>query len=491
MEKSDEEAQRRHDNIVLALACVGQFMVVLDVSVVNVALPSIGRQLHFTPSGLQWVVNAYVLAFAGFLLLGGRAADLFGRRRLFLLGTALFTAASLVGGIATTSGMLTGARVVQGLGGALLSPATLTIIISTFRGPRLPKALAAWGAVGGAGGATGALLGGVLTAELSWRWIFFINIPIGLAVFALAIGSISELKHRQEGEKLDLVGALLVTSGLGSLVYGIVGTSQHPWGSTTTLSWLLGAAVLLGFFLLWEARLASDPLVPLSFFANRGSNSTNFIMLLMGAAFFSMWYFLTLYFQEVLGWSALRSGLAFAPMAGAIILFSQIAPRLLQRVGAWVVILLGTGVTAIGFFALSHLDASSTYLSLVLPASLAISSGLGLLFGPLAAAATSGVAPDKAGLASGMLNSSRQIGGSLGLAVLATVAVSATSSRLGYHPTFGGATQPDVASALIHGYATAFFVGTFITGTAFVATLLLLPRDIAQHVRQAPVPRGE
>ena len=273
MEKSPEEAQRRHDNIVLALACVGQFMVVLDVSVVNVALPSIGRQLHFTPSGLQWVVNAYVLAFAGFLLLGGRAADLFGRRRLFLLGTALFTAASLVGGIATTSGMLTGARVVQGLGGALLSPATLTIIISTFRGPRLPKALAAWGAVGGAGGATGALLGGVLTAELSWRWIFFINLPIGLAVFALAIGSISELKHRQEGEKLDLVGALLVTSGLGSLVYGIVGTSQHPWGSTTTLSWLLGAAVLLGFFLLWEARLASDPLVPLSFFANRGSFS--------------------------------------------------------------------------------------------------------------------------------------------------------------------------------------------------------------------------
>lgn len=279
------------DGLVLLLACIGQFMVVLDVSIVNVALPSIGRSLHYSPTGLQWVVNAYVLTFAGFLLLGGRAADLYGRRRVYLAGMALFSIASLLGGFAHSTDWLTTARAVQGIGGAILSPATLTLIVTTYSGNKLARALGAWSAMAAAGGAAGALLGGVLTAELSWRWVLFVNVPIGAATMVLAAWLLTESQLPEARRPLDAAGAVTVTAGLALLAYAIVGTDTSPWGSARTLGLLAGSVVLLGAFLLVEVRLARDPLVPLRLFASRALSGANAVMLLVGAAFFSMWYF--------------------------------------------------------------------------------------------------------------------------------------------------------------------------------------------------------
>ena len=472
-------ARKGHDGIILALACVAQFMVILDVSVVNVALPSIGRSLGYSPTGLQWVVNAYVLAFAGFLLLGGRAADLFGRRRVFILGAILFSVASLVGGLATTSGMLTGARVAQGLGGALLSPATLTIIVTTFQGPRLAKALGAWGAVGGAGGAVGSLLGGILTAELSWRWVFFINIPIGIAVVVGAALWLTELQRKTAQSKLDVAGAVLVTSGLSALVYAIVNTDTHGWTAPSTLGWLAAATVLLAGFAFVETKVASAPLVPFSFFKNRTTAATNVIMFLVGAAFFSMWYFLTLYLQDVLGYSALTTGFAFAPQAVAIIIGAQVTTRIMVKVGVWPMILIGTAMSFIGFFWLAQLQYDSSYWTAVLPPAIVVAFALGLLFSPLAASATSQVDHTQAGLASGVLNTARQVGGSLGLAVLATLAANVTKNHLASATSSAGASIAKL-EAMTAGFDRAFLVASGICFLAVLATFWL-PRTVASQ----------
>jgi MFS family permease len=320
--------RRRHapDWLILALACVAQFMVILDVSVVNVALPSIGRDLHYSPVGLQWVVNAYVLTFAGFLLLGGRAADSFGRRRVFLTGLLLFVGTSIIGGFAQSAGWLTAARAVQGIGGAALSPATLTIIITTFSGRRLARALGLWSAMGGAGGAIGVLLGGVLTAELSWRWVLFINGPIGLVTGVAAIIFLGEARGTGPRQRLDVPGAVAVTAGLAALAYAIVGTDQYSWGSAHTLGWLAAGLVLLAVFLVLQLR-GKAPLMPLRLFRMRGVTGANIVMLLVGAVFFSMWYFLSLYVQDVLGYGPLRAGVAFVPMGIAIIIGAQATSR--------------------------------------------------------------------------------------------------------------------------------------------------------------------
>jgi EmrB/QacA subfamily drug resistance transporter len=415
------------DGVVLTLACVAQFMVVLDVSIVNVALPSIGRDLHYSPSGLQWVVNAYVLTFAGFLLFGGRAADLFGRRRAYLFGLGLFTLASLAGGLAQGPGWLTAARAAQGIGGAFLSPATLTLIVTTFSDQqRRTRAIGAWSAVAGAGGAAGAILGGVLTAELSWRWVLFVNLPIGVITAAVAAVCLTELR-RPAGAgarpRLDVGGAVTITAGLGALVYAIIETSTHPWLSARVLSALAVAVVLLAAFAVIEHRLATEPLVPFRLFAARSVAGANVMMLLAGAAFFSMWYFLSLYFQDVLGYSALRAGLAFIPMALAIIIGAQASPRLLPRTGLRPLLAAGMLLAACGFAWLGRVPAHSSYLSHVFGPSCVVALALGLLFTPLASAATTGVPLSQAGLASGVLNTSRQIGGSIGLAALATAAV--------------------------------------------------------------------
>jgi EmrB/QacA subfamily drug resistance transporter len=461
--------RRTRDGAVLALACVAQFMVVLDVSIVTVALPSIGRDLHYSPGGLQWVVNAYVLTFAGFLLLGGRAADLFGRRRVYLFGLGLFTVASLAGGIATDSGWLTAARAVQGIAGAFLSPATLTIIITTFSGDRRARALGLWSAVAGAGGAAGSILGGVLTSELSWRWVLFVNIPIGVAAAVAALIWLTESRGRGDAAgRLDVGGAIAVTAGLGALIYAIVGTQSHAWGSVRTLSLLGGAVVLLAAFAVIEVRLARAPLMPFGLLRSRSVAGANVVMFLVGAAFFSMWYFLSLFLQNVLGYSALKTGLAFLPMGVTIIVGAQASSRILPRAGVRPLLLAGTLLAAGGFAWLSAIVPHGSYWAHVFGPGCLISLALGLLFTPLAAAATAGVPFTEAGLASGVLNTSRQIGGSLGLAVLATVATDRSRAMLA-----SGGRALSSAGALNGGYARAFEWAAGLVLAAFAASFVV------------------
>jgi EmrB/QacA subfamily drug resistance transporter len=468
---STPNGRRVPDWVILAIACVAQFMVVLDVSIVNVALPSIGRDLHYSPTGLQWVVNAYVLTFAGFLLLGGRAADLFGRRRVYLFGLALFTIASLVGGFAQNSGMLTAARAAQGIGGAFLSPATLTIIVTTFSGARMAKALGTWAAVAGAGGAAGSILGGVLTAELSWRWVLFVNIPIGAAVAVAALLYLPESTRRVRDEnspRLDIGGAITVTAGLGALIYAIVGTDTHAWGSAYTLSILAVAVVLLAAFAVIEFKVAHTPLVPFRIFRSRSVSGANIVMFLVGAAFFSMWYFLSLYLQNVLGYDALKTGMAFLPMAICIIIGAQGSSRLLPKVGVRPLLVVGTLLMSGGFAWFTQITDHSLYWANVFGPGCIISLAIGVLFTPLASAATSGVDYTEAGLASGVLNTARQLGGSIGLAVLATVAIDHTKSLLGSTPATGA------AAALTAGYARAFALDA-ILGLVACAAAFIVP----------------
>ena len=469
---SSTQPKHAADGVILALVCVAQFMVVLDVSIVNVALPSIGKDLHYTPSGLQWVVNAYVLTFAGFLLLGGRAADLFGRRRVFIIGLALFSLASLLGGLAQTSAQLTAARAAQGLGGAVLSPATLTIIMTTFtEGRARHRAIGMWSAVAGAGGAAGAILGGVLTSWLSWRWVFFVNVPIGVLAIAASYRLLHESRATLADRSLDIAGAVTVTAGLSALVYAIVGTDTHSWGSTDTLVPLAISGVLIATFLFIETRVAKAPLMPLSLFKSRSLSVANGVMALLGVVFFSMWYFLTLYLQLVHGYSPIKAGVLFFPMGLTIIAGAQTAARLVTDWGPRRVLMMGLTLTTGGFFWLAQLSASSSYAAGVLPASLLTTFGAGLCFTPLAAAATSGVPPTLAGLASGVLNTSRQIGGSIGLAALATLATARTDDVLAAH---GGRHAAPVA--LTDGYDRAFLVAAFITLLAML-TCTLLPKQ--------------
>lgn len=452
------------DWVILWLACVAQFMVVLDVSVVNVALPSIGRDLHYSPVGLQWVVNAYVLTFAGFLLLGGRAADLFGRRRIFLAGLMIFVTTSLVGGLAQTAGWLTAARALQGIGGAALSPATLTIIVTTFSGRALARALGVWSAMGGAGGAAGVLLGGVLTAELSWRWVLFINVPIGVAAALVALLYLGEARGTGPRVRLDVPGAVTVTAGLAALVYAIVGTDQYPWGSAHTLAWLGAAVVLLTAFLALQLR-SRAPLMPLGLFRFRAVTGANVVMLLAGAVFFSMWYFLSLYVQDVLGYGPLRAGLAFVPMGLAIVVGAQLTSRAMPRTGIRPLLFAGTVAAVAGYLWLSRIGPGSGYWTDIFGPGVVVSFALGVMFPPLAAAATMDVGREEAGLASGLLNTSRQIGGSLGLAVLATVA-SAHTRHLEQAGVAAG-------TALAGGFARAFVIAGVLSAVALAASCIV------------------
>ncbi len=482
------------DNLILALVCLAQFMVILDISVVNVALPSIRHDLHFSQSGLQWVVNAYALAFAGFLMLGGRAADLFGRRRVFLAGIGLFTAASLAGGLAPNQATLIAARIGQGLGGAILSPATLTILTTTFSDPlRRAKALGAWSAMAAAGGAAGSLLGGVLTDVASWRWTLFINVPAGVAAIigARALlrsddgAAAAAVGNRRGRRSLDALGAVLVTGGLMALVYAIVGTDQHAWTSDRTLGTLAVAVVLLGWFVYHEARVATAPLMPLSLFRSRSVSGANVVMLCMGGGFFAMWFFLSLYMQNVLGYSPLKAGLAFVPMTLSIAAAAQVGSRLLPRTGARPLLLIGPLVSAVALLWLSRITADGTYLRSLLGPSVLVTLGLGLAFAPVAFAATAGVPREQAGLASGLLNTTRQVGGAIGLAALATVATTRSQAML------ASATPP---AALTAGYARAFMAGAAIVALAAAASFLLPAPSrtpAAATVEPEPEPRAE
>ena len=459
--------RRPPDWLVLTLACVAQFMVLLDVSIVNVALPAIRHSLGFSQTGLQWVLNAYTLTFAGFLLLGGRTADLFGRRRIFLVGLFVFTAASLLGGLAQDQWQIVTARAVQGLGAAILSPTTLTILTTTFTKPRArSRAMGLWSAVAGAGGATGALLGGVLTQELSWRWILFINVPIGIALFVAARAFLAD-SRAPDRQRLDVTGAVLVTAGLTALVYGLVRTDSVGWASWQTVAALVAAAVLVAWFLLHESRVAAVPLMPLRMFARQSIWSSNLTMMALAAALFPMWFFVSLYLQEVLGYSPIRTGFAFVPQTVAIIVGAQVSSRLVLRLGPRILLVVGTLLAAGGLFWFGQIDVHTTYWSGIFVPSVLLTLGLGLSFTPLAFAATAGVPRHEAGLASGLVNTSRQIGGSIGLAALATVAEARTKGVA--HLSAGTAAARAVA--LTDGYALAFKLSAAVALLATAAAL--------------------
>jgi EmrB/QacA subfamily drug resistance transporter len=420
-------SRRSSRGMVLALVCVGQFMVVLDLSIVNVALPSMQRDLGFTTAGLQWVVNAYALAFGGFLLLGGRAADLFGRRRVFMLGLMMFGGASLVCAVAQNQLMLDAARALQGLGAAVLSPATLTILTMTFRAPaERARALGIWSAMAAVGGASGALLGGILTDLLSWRWVFYINLPVATAALLAARVVLTETRAENRRHALDLPGAITVTGGLVALVYAVAGTDTHAWTATATVVPLILSVLCFAVFVVIETRFARAPLVPFRLFRSRVLSAANVAMLLVGGAMFSMWFFLTLYMQEVLHFSPLVTGFGFLPQTAAIAIGAQISSRLVTRYGPRVPLIGGIVCSAAGLAWLGQAGAGGSYWGSVFGGADVATFGMGLAITPLAFAATAGVAPAEAGLASGVLNTSRQVGASTALAALATIAANRT-----------------------------------------------------------------
>jgi EmrB/QacA subfamily drug resistance transporter len=459
-------AVRSHPSgLILAVVCVAQFMVVLDVSIVNVALPDMRKDLHMSQSGLAWVLNAYTLAFAGFLLLGGRAADLWGRRRLFLIGVTLFSVTSLLGGLAQTGGELITARAFQGLGGAVLSPATLTILTTTFVDPRArTRALGIWSAVAGAGGATGVLAGGVLTDLLSWRWILFINVPIGILVIIVARFAVTESRAEGERPTLDWLGALTVTGGLVAIVYGVVSTDNHAWGSQLVLGSIGLGILLLAVFSVVERR-HPHPLVPLRLFRSRAVTGANLMMVLIGTAMFGVFFFLSQYLQDVQGYSPLSTGFAFLPMPLFLIAGAQISSRLLGRVSGRVLLTIAPLVGAIGVFGLSRIHTGTPYWQIGVPGSI-LTFGVGLALVPITMAATTGVAPRDAGLASGLINTTRQIGGSLGLSVLLTIATARSHSTLSH-----GAAYAETA-----GYARAFLATAVLLLVAAAIAAAVLPR---------------
>ncbi|MFI2423014.1 MFS transporter [Streptomyces sp. NPDC018955] len=453
--------------LVVALACAGQFLVVLDISVVNVALPSMRGGLALDEQGLQWVVNAYSIAFAGFMLLGGRAGDLYGRKRMFLVGLGLFTLASLAGGLAQDGWQLLLARAVQGLGAAVLAPSTLTLVTSAVpEGAARARAIATWTAVGAGGGAAGGFVGGVLVEALSWRWVLLINVPVGALVLAGAARWLTE-SRAGDGRRLDLPGALLVTAGLATLAYGISQTESEGWTAAATLVPLCAGLALLGLFLLAEAR-AKAPLMPLGLLRLRSVASANVAMLISGSAMFCMWFFMTLYAQNVLGYTPLEAGLALVPSSLAVIIGSKLAPRLMRTAGPRTVAVLGTLIATTGFGWQSTMTADGAYLTAIMFPGVLMMLGAGVATTPLASLATSGAAPEEAGLVSGLVNTSRTMGGSLGLAIMSTIAAAHTGTTRTPH-------------SLTEGYALAFRTSTALLAAGAVVMWLWLPRETGKE----------
>jgi EmrB/QacA subfamily drug resistance transporter len=451
------------------VVCLAQFMVILDIAIVNVALPSMRSGLHFSTTGLQWVVNAYTLTFAGFLMLGGRAADLLGRKRVFLVGTAMFALSSLACALADSKGLLIAARSLQGLSGAVLSPATLSIITSSLpEGPERNRGLAAWGAVGGLGASSGALLGGVLTQAFGWPAIFAVNVPLGAIVVALGLRVIPQTARPEGTRHFDVTGATLVTAALVSLTFGIVRTDTLGWGNPGVLVPLIAGLALLGGFLLVEARFAEQPLVPLSIFRIGHLRAANSIIALLYACQFPGWFFLTLYLQQVLHYDAIEAGLAFLPMTLSIFAASTLAPRVVARFGPRPVITAGMLSSAVGMLLLSGVAPGGTYVNSVLAGALLSALGMGFTLVPATIVAMQGVAGSQSGVASGLLNTSRLVGGALGLAVLSTIAASHTKALVA---------ADGAAHALTSGFGLAYAVGAglALTGAAVAAFLLRQP----------------
>ena len=459
--------------LTLVIVCVAQFMVVLDATIVNVAMPSIQKGLHFSRADLQWVINGYTLLFGGFLLLGGRAADLLGRRRLFTIGVTLFSLASAVNAFAQSSNVLVAGRALQGLGAALVSPAALSIITTTFTDPtERTRALGVWSAIAAGGAAVGLLMGGILTDLLSWRWVFIVNLPVGIGALLAALRYVPESRGPEVRKTFDLAGAFSVTAGLVVLVFGIVKTEQYGWGSPRTLGPIGLAAVLLGAFFVIEQR-SPAPLVRLSILRIRTLAASNLALLFVMSGMMSMFFFASLYVQEVLGYSPLKAGLAFLPVTVGIGVGAGLAQPLIKRAGARAIAVGGLGLATAGMALLLRTTVQGDYPGQLLLGLMPLAIGMGLVFVPITLLATANVHGDDAGLASGLYNTSQQVGGALGLAILSTLAASRTSSLLSSH-TAGG--QP---AALVSGYHLAFGVGA---GLLAFAALLLIAMLRRHHV---------
>jgi EmrB/QacA subfamily drug resistance transporter len=460
--------------IALLLLCAVQFMVVLDIAIVNVALPTIKTALDFKETDLQWVINAYTLTFGGLLMLGGRSADLLGRRRMFMIGLVLFSAASLACGLSTSEGMLIAARAVQGIGAAIISPAALSILMTTFsEGAERNKALGIWGAIAGTGGAAGVLLGGVLTDQLNWSWIFYINVPVGALVIALGPRFLRE--SRIEGRRaFDLLGAVLVTGGLSLLVYALVQTVDHSWSAPRTIAMFIGAAALLGGFIATEQRAAS-PLMPLRLFRNRSLAGANVVGLMLGASIFSMFFLLTLYMQQVLGYSPLRTGVGYLLVASVIVVSAAASQALVTKIGVRTVLATGMALTTAGLLYFSQVSVGGSYVGDLAPGFILAGVGLGFSFVPVTIASLVGVKMNDAGVASGIINTSQQIGGALGTAILSTVAFTRVNDYVTSH-----APAPDLLlRADVDGFSIAFLVGAGLAALGLLATLTMVPRGVA------------
>lgn len=454
----------------LAVLVAAQFMVVLDIAIVNVALPTIKTDLHFSQESLQWVITAYSILFGGALLLGGRMADLLGRRRLFMVGLTLFTVSSLLDGLAWSEGSLIGFRALQGLGAALLAPAALSILTTTFEeGRERNLALGIWGAVSGSGAAAGVLLGGLLVSALNWSWIFFLNVPVGAAVLALSPVLLRESRAELAHRHFDAAGAASITGGLMLLVYGLTHASQHGWATGETVGLLAAAAVLVAAFVGIEIR-SPAPLLPLRIFRGRTLSGSNLAALLSGAAVFSQFFLLTLYMQQVLHYSALQTGAAYLAFTLAIIGFSAVSQALVTRIGIRRVLPVGLTLAAIGLLVDARVPVHGHYFWDLFPAFLVGGIGMAFAFVPMSIGALAGVAPGDAGVASGLLNTAQQIGGAIGVAVATTIATTYTSRWVDAHPgaaPFGG-------PALTHGFQVTFYVLAAIAFLSGIGSALLI-----------------
>jgi EmrB/QacA subfamily drug resistance transporter len=451
--------------LALAVTVAAQFMVVLDIAIVNVALPSIKTDLHFAQANLQWVISAYAIMFGGALLLGGRLADIFGRRRVFVAGLTLFSISSLLCGLSWSEGSLIAFRAIQGLGGALLAPAALSILMTTFaEGAERNRALGIWGAASGSGAAAGVLLGGVLTSYLSWSWVFFINLPVGIAAIASAPFVLAESRGQQDHRHFDVAGATSITAGVMLLVYAMTRATQVGWSSPETISLLAVSTALIVAFIGIELR-SPAPLLPLRMFRNRSLTAANAIVMLIGGITFGEFFLLTLYMQQVQGYSAIETGVGFAAFAISVVVFSNVAQRLVTRLGVRPVMVAGLLLAALSLVQLTQLPVHGHYFWDLFPAYVVGGTGLALVFVPAFIAGLAGVERADAGVASGLINQSRQVGGAIGLAAATTVAASST-------PT--GTSLAAVDASLTDGFQMAFVVllGLAIAATAIAVTML-------------------
>jgi EmrB/QacA subfamily drug resistance transporter len=468
--------QDRRRWFALALIVAAQFMVVLDVAIVNVALPSIKTDLNFSQESLQWVITAYAIFFGGVLLLGGRLADLLGRRRLFIAGLALFTVSSLLDGLAWSEGSLIAFRALQGLGAALLSPAALSILTTTFReGRERNVALGIWGAASGSGGAAGVLLGGALTSALSWSWIFFINVPVGILVMGLSRWLLQESRADLRHRHFDFAGAASITSGLMLLVYALTRATQHGWATAETIGLLVASAALIGAFFLIEQR-SQAPLLPLRIFRLRTLTASNISGLLMGGAIFAQFFLLTLYMQQVLHYSALKTGVAYIGLTLTIIAFSAVAQALVTRIGVRRVLPAGLALSTVALVLFARLPVHGDYFSDLFPAFMISGLGLALAFVPMSIGALTGVRQSDAGIASGLINTTQQIGGAIGVALATTVATSFTTRYVDAH---AGA-NPLSGPALTHGFQIAFYVLAALAGLGALLAAFMLESKPAE-----------